>query len=392
MDWLRVLAFTLLIFYHTSLVFTNWIISNKESSRLLLNFAYSVSQWRMSLICVVSGVGVFFALKKRSPANFLKERLRRLLVPLLFAVLFITPPQMYYYRLFQGQSLPSYFSFQKTIFQFKLFPEGNFDWFHLWFIGYLLIYCIIALPFFVFLRKEQGRKMLSKGTTLFNSNKWLVFSLVIPLIIAEVLIGLYYNPHGSKFFSLLLFFIYGYVFFSKKQFVETLQEYRKPVLFFAVITGAIVLWVGNKSYVGDVYINSGRTPFVLGKVLKTVNIFLWVSAIAGYARKWLSFNHPVLKYANSAVYPVYILHQTVIVILAYYLVKLPVNVAGKFGMISVGTLGTCLLIYEFIIRRNKVTRFLFGLKPKPLKNKIKDNSDILQYKPLKYNVKNGSLL
>lgn len=382
LDWLRILAFTLLVFYHTSLIFEldNWVIYNKESSSFLEYFAYSVSQWRMPLICIISGGGVFFAFKKRSTKTFLSERLRRLLIPLIFGVLFITTPQMYFYQLFKGHDIPSYLDFQKSIFEFKIFPKGNLDWFHLWFIGYLLLYCIITLPLFVFLRKEKGKQLISKVTTLITQRKGLIFLLSIPLIIIDILIGLYWNPYGSKFLSLLVFFTYGYIFFSNTQFLILLQKYRKYFLPFAIITALIILLIGDKKGVGDVYVHSGLADFVLAKILKNINILLWLFTIVGYAGKYLNFNHSLLKYANEAVYPFYILHQTIMVILGYYIIQLHTNILVKFLLISLGTFTISLLIYEFIIRRNSVTRFLFGLKAQSKLVNSKKEDSYLGYK------------
>lgn len=371
LDWLRVLAFTMLIFYHTSLVFTNWIISNEENSNFLLYLAYSVSQWRMPLICVISGAGVFFAFKRRSVASFLGERLRRLLIPLIFGVLFITAPQMYYNRLFEGQQVASYLDFQLSVFQFKIFPKGNFHWFHLWFIGYLLLYCILTLPFLVVLRKEWGKRLISKLATLFAQKKWLIFALIMPLIIVDVMIGVYWNPKGSKFLSLLIFFVYGYLFFTKNQFVVLIRKYRKFTIIGAVITALIVLAIGDKTGFGDVYVYSGFIPFVLGKIVKNINLLLWLCTIVGFAKRYLNFNHSILKYANEAVYPFYILHQTVLIVLGYYVIQLQTGIAIKFWLISIGTFVISLLIFELLIRRNKILRFLFGLKPKPPKLELK---------------------
>jgi peptidoglycan/LPS O-acetylase OafA/YrhL len=87
-----------------------------------------------------------------------------------------------------------------------------------------------------------------------------------------------------------------------------------------------------------------------------------VFTLIGFASAYLSFNHSILSYANEAVYPFYILHQTVMVVIGFYIVQWPLGIASKYILISMGTFLICWLIYEFIIRRNNILRLLFGLK------------------------------
>src|SRR5688572_16851021 len=88
------------------------------------------------LLFFISGAGTYLALGKRTPRQFAGERFKRLFIPLVFGMLVIVPPQIYFERinLFNG-----YFDFYKTVFQFKPYPEGSLSWHHLWFILYLFL-------------------------------------------------------------------------------------------------------------------------------------------------------------------------------------------------------------------------------------------------------------
>jgi peptidoglycan/LPS O-acetylase OafA/YrhL len=97
-------------------------------------------------------------------------------------------------------------------------------------------------------------------------------------------------------------------------------------------------------------------------VAKNLNAILWVFTLVGFASVYLNFNHSILKYANEAVYPFYILHQSAMVVVGFYIVQWPLDIASKYILITVGTFLICWLIYEFIIRRNNILRLLFGLK------------------------------
>jgi hypothetical protein len=262
-----------------------------------------------------------------------------------------------------GEQVPSYLIFQKSVFEFEIFPKGNFHWAHLWFIAYLLMYCVITLPFFNFLRSEKGKALLSKVDRLFSHKTWLLLILIIPLIIYDIVSGYYFNNNGNRFVTLMIYFIYGYTFFSQTWFLDLIKKNRKRALLSVVITSTIVL------FLGDVLPEERILVYSLYKVVKNLNTILWVFTLVGFASVYLNFNHSILTYANEAVYPFYILHQTVMVVIGFYITQLPLGIASKYFLISLGTLALCAVMYEFIIRRNNLTRVLFGLKITAVKTK-----------------------
>lgn len=91
LDWLRVLAFGLLIFYHTGMVFVGWDfhLMSKPSTPVLELPMEFLNQWRMPLLFVISGVGLTFALARRTAGQFVGERLQRLLLPLAFGMVVV---------------------------------------------------------------------------------------------------------------------------------------------------------------------------------------------------------------------------------------------------------------------------------------------------------------
>ena len=98
LDWLRVFAVFILVFYHTGLIFNgwNWIIKNREINESYAYWIAFLHLWRMPLLFFISGAGTYFAFGKLSAPKFLVERFKRLLVPLLFGIILILPPQDYY--------------------------------------------------------------------------------------------------------------------------------------------------------------------------------------------------------------------------------------------------------------------------------------------------------
>ncbi len=98
LNWLRVIAILLLLYFHTGMIFTaewDWHIKNPETSHLVLEVNYFFSRWRMALLFLIAGIGTHYALRRRSAGEYAGERTKRLLVPVLFGMLVIVPPQIY---------------------------------------------------------------------------------------------------------------------------------------------------------------------------------------------------------------------------------------------------------------------------------------------------------
>ena len=364
LDWLRVLAFGLLIFYHTSMFFVSWgwHIKNNVISTALESPMLFVNQWRMSLLFLISGAAVFFALDKMNAATFAGDRFKRLFIPLVFGMLFIVPPQIYFERLTQGLTL-SYPAFQATVFQFKPYPlGGSLSWHHLWYLVYLLVYSLVLLPGLVWL-KGRGRHVLDKTALLVSRFPWLLY--LVALVQFGIVLLFWHNwetthnlvADGYNHALSASFFVIGFLLCMHPAFGEAIEKLRGISLSLGLLSATalfVFYWSDWKEIDG--------VPLAGYWLLKTANRWCWLLAILGFGKRHLAFNSPVLRYASPAVYPFYILHQTVIITIAYFLINEPWSVAAKFGFISTTTFLTCWLLYEFLIRRFRVTRFLFGMK------------------------------
>ena len=165
-DWVRVLAFDLLILYHIGCVFASFDfhIKNNVIVEWIEHPMYFLSQWRIPLLFVISGMGTRFALSSNTTTRFITQRAKRLLIPLLVGVLIIVPPQVYFERLVEGNDYGSYFEFYKTIFYTGTYPTGNLSWHHLWFLPYLFLITLVTTPILIFLRDGSDRwiQILSK--------------------------------------------------------------------------------------------------------------------------------------------------------------------------------------------------------------------------------------
>jgi hypothetical protein len=142
----------------------------------------------MPLLLFISGAGTYMALGKRTPGQFRLERFKRLFVPLIFGMLVIVPPQIYYERI--GQ-YANYWEFYKTVFSFIPYPKGSLSWHRLWFILYVFIYSLIAIPLLKFLRSPNSEKLRTKTLQLLGSPAGLLFIPSVFILLTQIFL----RPH-----------------------------------------------------------------------------------------------------------------------------------------------------------------------------------------------------
>jgi glucan biosynthesis protein C len=363
LDWLRVIVFGLLILYHVGMFFVPWGFHIKN------NIIYPeirwpmlfVNQWRLPILFVISGMGTFYALAKRSGGQFAKERIQRLLLPLVIGILLIVPPQVYFERLDKGQFSGGYFDFWPSKAFIGVYPEGNFSWHHLWFLPYLLLFSLVLIPVFLYLRQNPNTWILRKMRVLAGKTFGL-FWLIIPLYVWESLLEPFFpSTHAlwGDWFNVVNYitlFFYGFLLISVKDvFWKTVMENRRKYFYMGL--AGFTLMIGLRI----LYADSTLIHFIEAW-FKVINLWAWILALFGYAAAYLNRPSKSLTYANEAVYPFYILHQTITIAIGYYLMHLAWGFWPKFLLMVVGTFGISWIIYEFGIRRWKWIRPLFGVK------------------------------
>ncbi|MES1222258.1 MAG: acyltransferase [Bacteroidota bacterium] len=377
-DWIRVLAFFLLIFFHCAMPFVifGWEVKNVEKSMGLSRLIWWMHQWRLPLLFFISGVSIHFSLKNRSVIRFAGERVVRLFIPLVFAMLFVIPLQVYFEKLQRGLITGSYISFYPSVWTFIPYPDGTLSWSHMWFVVYLFVFCILLLPVFG-LFKIKLLKTFKEKLANSLSHPLLLFALVIPLMF---LYFEFYNEYPEQqsllddwfvfTFSLTLLF-YGYLLGGSNRFWQSCEKFR---LYFLAIAVACIffLYYGYwwrmqlpKEQDGNLY---------LFGTLSAIHIWSLILAACGFAKKYLNFTNRFLKYANQAVYPFYILHQTLIVAFGYYVVQWPLPIFAKLVILIILCFSSLLFIYQFIIKPFIIPRILYGLKPKEKKNQMEQSS------------------
>lgn len=365
-DWLRLLAVALLLPYHSARVFDvfdTFYVKNAARSGALSAIIAFLDPWHMPFFFVLAGMSTCLALRRRSGGQYLGERVRRLLVPLVFSVLVIVPPQTYLARVSHAGYSGSYLQFYPTFFQFQPGDltgyAGTFTPAHLWFILFLLVFSVVALPLFLALRSSRGQAVVAHGFALFRY-PGAIFLLILPLGVAD---GLLPDLGGKNPFFYVLLFIYGYLLVASDHLQRAVDRHRWWALGLALLMSAVTL-IAVALDLNPVRFSALDIALFLARMAAA---WCWTIALLGLGRRWLTAARlpgSLLRYAREASYPIYILHQTVIVAIAFVVVGWDASVPVKYVAILVAASAATLLVYELLVRRFNPVRFLFGMKPR----------------------------
>jgi len=330
-------------------------------------------EWRLAILFIVSGAGSYFALRSLSGARFARSRFRRLIIPLVFGTLLLVPVHQYFGLRFQNPNYPYTFPQYLMVIVVAFVTTGRFgnglvslNWAHLWFLAYLFVASMMALPLFLYLKRESGRRLAARLAD-FLSSGWAIFLLALPLAAVEATLRTRWQftrlllvDDWANFFFYAILFVYGYIIFSDERIRRALERHARVALLLGVIASATFLTI----------IFTGREPaagytlrWTLYMLLHGFNAWFWCVAVLGFGSRYLNFSNRLLPYASEAVYPVYVLHLPISTIIASRVMGRDVGVAAQFALIALGTLAASVALYVFVIRRTRVTRFLFGLKP-----------------------------
>lgn len=361
-DWLRILAVLTLFVFHAARIFDIYgpfYAKNKEVSAALTHIIIdTIFPWFMPLFFLLAGTSTWYALGFRSGGAYARERFKRLLIPFIFGMLLLIPLQSYYGLLNHSSYAESFLEYYPDF--FRVIPQdldgyylGGFTMGHLWFIFYLFVFSLLVLPLFLYLRSEGGTVVINRVAAIIT-RRGMILLLAVPPMIMSWLINFYPNP-----LYFITFFIYGYLLASDERFWEAVDRHMAV---------ALVLVVSYHLFVQVMkYVLTSEIPdwlIAIHKILYGFAPWLLLIAILGYGKRYLNFNNGFLRYAAEASYPYYILHQTVIVVIGFYVVQWDIHLLYKYIVIVIASLVATAFLYDLMVKRINVMRFLFGMKPK----------------------------
>jgi hypothetical protein len=220
------------------------------------------------------------------------------------------------------------------------------------------IFALFAIPFLKIFKLKMANML---------SNPVWLFLFFIPLALYHFNFYIEYPEQGSLLDDWFLFLfsltmlLYGYFLGGSDKFWDTCAKYR---YYFLGIAIACILylfpaywWNFNLPKVKD------KRLYIFG-ILNSIHIWMIILCFLGFAKTHLNFSNNFLKKANQAVYPFYILHQTIIVSFGYYITQWPLPIFVKLILLIILTFLFLILLYWFLIKPFKLIRILYGLKPK----------------------------
>lgn len=377
LDWLRVLAILGVFVFHAVHPFDHldWHIKNPEASVPVTLFNVFLFPWGMPLFFLISGAGSWFALRRRTGRQYAVERVTRLLVPFLVGSLFMTPVMAYYETSHKGLYEGSFTGFISDPGVIKAFFTefhplslsplvfGALGY-HLWFLGFLFAASLIALPLFLWLRRPSGRPLIRWLARLCGRRGGLLL-LILPLALVQVMLRpAYPGEHDwADFATMLVFFIYGYLLYSDERFTRAVRRDWPLGLGLGLLTTFLILSTALSSLGVSPTDVADRLDIVLTWTVLSANGWAWSIFILYIGMRYLDFSNSWLVYGQTSILPFFLLHQPVIIAIAYHVVQWDAGVIVKLPVVVLGSLVVTLSLYEALIRRIKPISAFFGIKP-----------------------------
>jgi len=370
-DWLRVTAMLAVFFFHNARFFDllGWHLKNAEQSIIVSFFIVLLALWTMPLFFLLSGVGSWYALESRTSGQYVLDRVKRLLIPLYTVGAFVLlPPQLYWESVTQRAwtapfwaSYPLYFTRTLNLSPSPLF--GSFWPGHLWFLKYLFLLSVFTLPLLLYLKSEPGQHLIERLAGWCDRRAG-IFPSLIPLALVRICLRhLFGGEHTwADLFEYMVFFIIGYLMPADKRFTEGFKRH-----------GWVCLAVGIAGFGGIVFmaLELGYNPlfgesfsgiYVLFQIVWSIASWSLVVFVFSLGAKYLNFNNKALAYANEAVLPFYILHQTIILLMGWYVIPTSISIPLKYLIISTSSFVLIMALYELLIKRINAARFVFGMR------------------------------
>lgn len=373
-DWLRVSAFAILIAYHSSVAFfpdLSWLINSEERSANLSLVMMFPRVWRLALLFFVSGMGTWFAFRSETGFAFLHGRFVRLFLPLIFAMCVIIVPQVWYERLHDG-------SFDGSLMEFWVlryftegrYPTGNFSWAHMWFVAYLLVMTVLCYPVFL-LMIDPRMQPVSAWFERTARSRGIYLLFLLPLVLNLALSPFFprqtnvlYND-GAWFAAWASWFGLGFLVAKHHQAVIGTIIVRR----WWSLAGAAALtvylyrfaWVAEVNGTGG---DHGGMPILLYKTLSFALAWCVILAAVGFAALYANHRSAALTWLNAKIFPLYIVHQTFVLMALYYVLRLDQSVAVKYALVVGITTFWSLLFAVLAERLPAPYRILVGLPDK----------------------------
>lgn len=380
MDWLRVLATAAVVFFHCCMFFTpvEWHMKNAVHSTALFLVVAVMDLWLMPLFFLLSGMASWLSLGGRGPWRYVQERGLRLLIPYYGVGVFVLlPPQFWFDRMTNAGLQEGFLSFYPHFFStFHLGPSPFFLAFwsgHLWFLRMLFLVSVAGLPLVLALRSEGVCRWLDRtAQTLANvvhpRRPGLQAAVTLALFLLLVCAAdLALRPMPGRFTwesfgCFLVQFAIGACLMTSPRLRNAPAKAWPWLLGLALLGTVLYLAMVLGGFASPLAEGLPYWKVVLVRLARGGGIFGWLLALLGLGMRFLPAGGPRLRTLAAAAMPVYILHQTILLLVGAFVIPRDWSIAGKFTVIAVVSSILIALLVRYAIWPNRWVRFAFGMK------------------------------
>jgi len=368
LDWLRVLAVLGVFLFHAVHPFDyfDWEIKNAEQSVAVTLFIVFLGPWGMPFFFLMSGTGSWFSLRRRTGRQYASERVKRLLIPFIVGSLILSPIQLYFQWRHQSQGGV----FEGTLLDFLKIREISFGprifgWagYHLWFLGFLFAYSLLALPLLLWLRGDTGRRFVA---WLGKQSEWRggILLFILPLVLVRLALQpLFPAEHDwADFFYMLVFFLSGYILYADQRFLSAIRRDWPIALVLGIVSTLFFFGAGAADLATAWMATPGTAGFYLSWSLFSVNSWCWTLFALYIGMRFLDSRNRWLEYGQGAAMPFYLFHQPVIVAVAFYVVQWEASILVKLPIVVLASFVATLGLIELLVRRIRPVGALLGVK------------------------------
>ncbi|MEV7149262.1 acyltransferase [Streptomyces sp. NPDC093084] len=383
LDAVRMLVVIGLVFFHSALVFAagdDFYVKNAETTEAIMIIAGFGVVWAMPLLFLISGLGAWHSLRRRGAWGFAGERLLRLGVPLVFATLALNPlPQWLRLRSVDAGYHESYLGFLPRFYDVHLEPREfpfvvqgeHFETGHLWFVVLLLAFSLMLVPLHRGLPRERVRRIGDRLAAATLRRRGLVFLPALAFAAICAFAGMEEEYAGWHRWSYLLFFVAGFALATDDRFRTVMRRDAGR----AAWLGALLFAAAGPGFaLADAPFTETTVLAVSSRALFGAAGWCLVVAIPGLLdRRRLkpppevpdqtpTTRRRLYAYLAAAVLPLYILHQPIVVAVAYFVTGWSAPIVVEYVVLVVIAFTLTLTAYELLVRRTRATRFLFGMR------------------------------
>ena len=374
LDWLRIIAFGLLIFYHIGMFYVSWDFHVKSihAGPFLEPVMKLVNPWRMTVLFIISGIALRYAIEAAPIKRFLWTRFWRLFLPLVFGIHVIVAPQSWLELLQTGEVTSGFWPFyMRYLAGTQTYSIIVPTWNHLWYLAYLIVYSFILAGIYLFLPRRNSADKSPRN----NQSFWLITAVaIIPIVIfashenwledvfpsTHALINDWGN-HALYFPFILLAFLTA----KSERVWEVIDKLFWPACLAASALAVWQLFVWTLSADDVAALPHVEVWALLHSLAEPIYAWACILAALGLCGRFANRPSRALTYMTEAIFSWYILHQTIIIMAGVWLTQQAIPAPAEFALVTAATLLGCGVIHEFIIRRSRLLRPLFGLKNSP---------------------------